>query len=82
MNSYNIDYKRLSYLGDKVNLGNATKEEKDEFMRMLYKNGSITQKQFNDYQTNQNTEEIVKAALAIGVVILIGYLLKEIFSSK
>lgn len=82
MNTYNIDYKKLSYLGDRVKLGIATKEEKDEFMLILCQNGSITQKQYNDYLTNQNAEEIVKAALAIGVVILIGYLLKEIFSSK
>ena len=82
MNSYNIDYKKLSYLGDRVKLGIATKEEKDEFMWILFQNGSITQKHYNDYQSNQNAEEIVKAALAIGVVILIGYLLKEILSSK
>jgi hypothetical protein len=77
-----IDYRRLSYLGDKVKAGNATKLEKDEFMAMLFKNGSITQKQYIDYSTNQNTEEIVKAALAVGAVILIGYLLKEMFSSR
>ena len=77
-----MDYTRLSYLGDKVKLGSATKEEKDEFMWMLFQNGSITQKQYDEYRTNNNADEIVKAALAIGAVILVGYLLQELFSSK
>ena len=80
-----INYQRLSFLGDKVKLGTATKPEKDEFMHMLFKNGSITPKQYNDYVANgntTNTEEIVNAALAIGAVLLIGYLISEIFKSK
>jgi len=82
MNTYNIDYNRLSYLGDKVKLGNSTIEEKNEFMLMLYQNGNITQKQYSDYKNNQNAEEIVKAGLAIGAVVLIGYLIKQLFSIK
>ncbi len=77
-----IDYKRLSYLGDKVKTGQASKNEKDEFMLMLHKNGSINSKQYDDYTSNQNTDEIVNAALGIGVVILIGYLLNELFKGK
>lgn len=83
MNTFN--YQRLSYLGDKVKLGTATKEEKDEFMLMLYQNGSITQKQYNEYLANgnkTNTDEIVNAALAVGAVLLIGYLIKEMFKGK
>lgn len=80
-----INYQRLSYLGDKVKLGLATKTEKDEFMFMLYQNGSITPKQYNDYKVNGNTnqtEEIVNAALAVGAVLLIGYLISEMLKSK
>lgn len=83
--SSTINYQRLSYLGDKVKLGTATKAEKDEFMYMLYKNGSITPNQYNDYKANgnaTNTEEIVNAALAVGAVLLIGYLISEMFKSK
>lgn len=82
MSTQDIDYRRLSNLGDKVRAGNASKLEKDEFMRMLYDNGSITEIQYSNYLKNQNVEEIMKAALAVGVVILIGYLLKSMFSSK
>lgn len=80
--SSTINYQRLSYLGDKVKLGTATKAEKDEFMLMLYQNGSITAKQFNDYKANGNTEEIVNAALAVGAVLLMGYLISQMFKSK
>ncbi len=80
-----INYERLSFLGDKVKAGTATKVEKDEFMLMLYHNGSITQKQYDEYLINgnkTNTDEIVNAALAIGAVLLIGYLIKEMFKSN
>jgi hypothetical protein len=80
--SYNIDYGRLSYLGERLRAGIASKQEKDEYMLLLYQNGNITQQQYNDYLTNQNAEQILKAALAVGAVVLIGYLLKELFSSK
>lgn len=46
-------------------------------MLMLCQNGSITQKKYNEYLVNgnkTNTEEIVNAALAVGAVLLIGYL--------
>ena len=80
-----LNYKRLSFLGDKVKLGTATKAEKDEFMFMLSQNGSITIKQYNDYLANgnkANTDEIVNAALAVGAVLLIGYLISEMFKGK
>ena len=77
-----INYKRLSYLGDKVKTGQATKAEKDEFMQMLYQNGNITPQQYNDYKSDGNKEEIVNAALGIGAVILIGYLLTELFNKE
>ena len=83
--SNNLDFRRLSYLGDKLKAGLATKQEKDEYMLILYKNGSITQKQYNDYLANANktnTDEIVNAALAVGAVLLIGYLISEMFKSK
>lgn len=75
-------YERLSYLGDKVKAGTATKSEKDEFMLLLYQNGNITSIQYNDYVDGRNTDKIINAALAIGAVVLIGYLLKQLFGGK
>lgn len=81
----NIDFARLSYLGDRLKANLATKQERDEYMLILYKNGNITQSQYNEYLANGNkvnTEEIVNAALAVGAVLLIGYLISEMFKSK
>ena len=83
--NYYIDYSRLSYLGDKLKSGIATKQEKDEYMLMLYNNGSISQNQYNDYLINGNkykSDEIVNAALSIGAVLLIGYIIGEMFKGK
>lgn len=80
-----IDFQRLSYLGDRLRSGLATKQEKDEYMLILLKNDKITQEQYDEYLANgnkTNTDEIVNAALAVGAVLLIGYLLKEVFKGK
>jgi hypothetical protein len=84
MNSH-IDYNRLSYLGDKLKAGLATKQERDEYMLILFQNGNITQQQYNNYLSAKNkeeSEEIVNAALAVGAVLLIGYLISELFKGK
>lgn len=80
-----IDFGRLSYLGDRLKAGLASKQEKDEYMQILFKNGRITQKQYSEYLANgnkANTDEIVNAALAVGAVLLIGYLISEMFKEK
>jgi len=73
----NIDMYRFSELGYKVKSGTASKIEKDEYMRMLYNNGSITKEQFDKYNGNQDTEGLVKLALAIGGILLIAHLLSK-----
>jgi hypothetical protein len=70
-----IDYDRLAFLTEKLNSGLASQAEKDEYMKMIYQNGSITQKQYQDYLNGRNTQDIVKAAIIIGGIILLGYLL-------
>lgn len=73
-----IDYQRLLFLSNKVKSGQATKTEKDEYMDLLYTNRSVTQKQYNDYKSGRNVEEIVNAALVIGGIVLLGYLLGKL----
>jgi hypothetical protein len=77
-----IDYNRLSYLGDRLQTGQANEVETDEYMCLLCKGGHITQKQYDDYKANRNRQEIVNAALAIGAIVLIGYILKELLKPK
>ena len=74
-----IDYRRLSLLGDKMKANQATKAEKDEFMSIMYHSGKITQTQYNDYLNQKNSDDILNAALAIGAIVLLGYLIGKLF---
>lgn len=78
----NFDYRKFTILGDKVKSGNATIQEKDEFMKMLFQNGRLSKTQYDEYLKNRNNNDIIDAALAIGGIILIGYLLAELFGKK
>jgi len=76
----NIDYKRLVDLGVLIKDGKATKSEKDEYMYILFKNGQLPEKQYNEYKNGDKySDNIVNAALAIGAVFLMGYLLSKLF---
>lgn len=77
----NINYSRLIVLSEKVKSNTASKAEKDEYMLMLYRNGSITQQQYNNYLNGNSsqTEEVFKAGLAIGGILLVAYLISELF---
>lgn len=74
-----LDTHRLQFLVDKIRKNIASKSEKDEYMLILFKNGSITQKQYQDFLNDKNTEDIINAAVAIGAIILLGYLLSKLF---
>lgn len=76
-----LDYNRLIYLTGRIKNNTASKAETDEYMSMLYRNGNITQQQYNNYLTAGavNPDEIVKAALVIGGILLVTYLLSNIF---
>ena len=69
------DVHRLLDLNQKIKSGTASKAEKDAYMKMLRQQGSITEKQYNDYIQGRNVEDIVSAALIIGGILLLGYLL-------
>lgn len=74
-----MNYKRLSELNRKVKNGKATPEEQNELMAILFNNGSITQKQYQDYLNGKNPDDIVSAALVIAGIVLLGYLLAKAF---
>lgn len=76
----NLDYNRLNTLSRKIKNNTATKQEKDEYMLLLYQNGNITQKQYQDYKADGNAgAEVLQAGIAIGGIILFAYLLGELF---
>ena len=51
-------------------------------MELNYRNASITQQQYNDYRAGRNADELLNAALAVGFLLLLGYLLKELISTR
>ncbi|NJM79518.1 MAG: hypothetical protein HC854_07765 [Flavobacterium sp.] len=75
-----IDYYKLQQLSDKVKANTATQAEKDEYMQMLFQNGSITQNQYDKYNKEKNNSETINAAITIGGIILFGYLLDKLIS--
>lgn len=77
-----IDYIKLQQLSDKVKANTATPQERDEYMQMLYQNGSITQNQYNKYLKDKSNKETWEAAKTIGGILLLGFLLKKLFENK
>lgn len=76
----NMNYDRLLVLNQKVKNNSASNSEKDELMSLLYKNNSITKKQYEDYLQGRNIDDILKASVAIAGIVLLGYLLSKLLS--
>ena len=76
-----IDYYKLQQLSDKVKNNTATQPEKDEYMSMLYDNGSITKNQYDKYLSDKSSNEPLGAAITIGGIILLGYLISKLVSN-
>ena len=73
----NNSLQRLAELNAKAANNTATSAEKGELMRILFDNGSITEKQYNDFLIGRNVEQLVKTALIIAGIILLGQLLQK-----
>ena len=78
MNMIKNDYDKLLYLTRKVESKQATKQEKDQYIELLYKNNSITKSQYENYLSGRNNEDLLATALVIGGIILVGYLISKI----
>jgi hypothetical protein len=76
-----INYQRLQQLSNKVKSNTATQQEKDEYMLMLYNNGSITKNQYDKYIIDKSNNESLGAAVTIGGIILLGYLISKLVGS-
>jgi hypothetical protein len=72
------DIQKMLTLNQKIKDKTATKIEKDEYMKLLFQNGSVTKKQYNDYLQGRNTEDILEAGLIIGGIFLLGYALSKL----
>ena len=73
-----MDFQKLSTLSQKIQNGVASKPEKDDYMWMIYQNGSITKNQYDNYKNDRNMSDTLNAGLTIGAIILLGAFLKKI----
>jgi len=73
---------RIFELNEKAKSGNISDLEKNELMLLLYQNGSISQKQFENYKVGKNTSELLKMALTISAIVAVGYLIDKALKSK
>lgn len=75
----NVDYSRLLELKRLIDNKQAEPSHKKEYIELLYRNGNITEQQYQAYIKNQNTDDIINAALTIGGVILATWLITKLF---
>ena len=74
------NFKRISWLGERIKANQASKAEKDEYMLLMRNQSLITQKQYDDYLKNESgiiRDELVEAALVIGAIALLIYLFSD-----
>ncbi len=70
----------LYTLNAKVSAGNASSQEKDLYMEELYQRGSISQKQYDSYKKGEHVDSIIQAALIVGGILLLGYVVGKLVS--
>lgn len=71
-------YNRLLELKNLIDTNQANSQQKKEYIELLYSNGNITEAQYKSFLNNQNTDEIIKAALTIGGVVLAAWLISKL----
>jgi len=69
-------YQELYPLNKKINDGRATKEEQELYVRKLKEANVITQEQYNNYETQNDNTDLLKAILLVGAFALIAYLIE------
>lgn len=75
----NSDYNRLLYLKDRIDNNTASTSDKKEYIELMYRNGKITETQYQNYLKNKNADDIINAALTIGGVMLVTWLVSKLF---
>ena len=75
----NINVNRLYELNEKVSAKEATFQEKNELMRILYENDSIPSDMYANYINGTRTEALLKTGVRLGNLILLGYILEKKF---
>lgn len=77
-----MKYSRLQELRDKIESNISSKEERDEFINMLYADEAITEEQYADYNDDAHSEVILRMSLSISTIILFGQQMSNMLSNK
>lgn len=86
----NVDIKRIHKTSNKIrnevrlfnNGEKATKQEKDELVKMLHSLGRLTDEEYKDYLNDHKNIDILRIILAASSAILLDYLLYEFLKEK
>jgi len=73
---------RLKYLLDRIQGKNATKLEKDEYMKYIYEEGRLREKDYIDYKNGIDVDSIIKYAIISGLGMLAVRLINARLSNK
>jgi hypothetical protein len=73
-----MNHLQLKNLDTKVRNKTATEQEKLDYLEMLRENNSITKEQLDNYKKGNLKDDLIIAALAIGGMLLITWLLSKI----
>lgn len=82
--SFQDNDNRISLLLYRMNKGQATLEEKHEYVDLLYKNKYINSEEFNKYKNdlNQASPTFLEVLISIGAAVFLGNVISELFSNK
>lgn len=73
---------RLDYLITQIKSGNASKEERDEYISWLHKEKKIREEDYNYYQKGIDTDKIMKYGLLAGLGTLAIMLIAALVAKK
>jgi len=74
----NLEYQNLLELKNLIDNNQASENQKRKYIELLYRNNNITKKQYEDYLSNKNTDDIIQATLTIGGIVLAAWLLSKL----
>ena len=72
------NYKRIKQIKESLKIGTITNKDKDELVVIVYKNGSISKKFYDDYFKDGGSDEIFKMCDTIASLMLAGQIFKKL----
>ncbi|WP_314236740.1 hypothetical protein [Capnocytophaga sputigena] len=70
-------YQYLYNLNKKINDGTSSKEDKEDYVKVLRDTNIITQEQYNNYESQTDNNNLFKAILLVGAFALVAYLVSK-----